>query len=255
MKKYFVAIFFLITVTSGAFSQNTKPVVVTRQTPQQQAQHLYNEALSSYKHKKYDAAIGYLNSALKIYDSFKEAYILMANIYQDKGSQLDAIKTCMYLVDKIQQKDSAYYLLSKIYFDMKNYNSSLEYAQKAIDFNASDYKTHYLKGLNNFHQQQYESAITNFSAAISLKDNSAEIFNDRGSANYLVGNYQEAVADYDKAVKINSISLYYNNRGNAQYASGNIKEAIEDFSTAIQLDDNSYQAYINRGIAQLASLN
>lgn len=114
----------------------------------------------------------------KIPEAEKDAqtWLLLANIAQDYGKDLDAI----FLLQKAIQKDPcfyrAYYNLGNLYFKDEKIYMAIGMYQKAIKYNEDFAYAYFNLGNCYLAQKKYSQAKYNFNKAINLKNDEPDFY-------------------------------------------------------------------------------
>lgn len=101
---------------------------------------------------------------------------------------------------------------------------------------------------NNAEFQEYRSTI---SELLRNKINEAEInpLMERGDKAFQAKKYKDAIREYSKVIAIDQNNFEaYRRRAMANREQGNEREALRDFDTVIELDPDNHRAFLGRGI-------
>lgn len=108
----------------------------------------------------------------------------------------------------------------------------------------------YQGGVAAYKQKDFVSAIQYFTIVIEANEGNMEnAFNYRGMSYHALGDYGAAIADYDSTIELDESSyIAYHNRGIAKQNSKLYNEALIDFNKTIQLKPSYSRAYESRAV-------
>ena len=232
-------------------------------------------------------AVGYLESAMKIYPDYADALFTLGNVYHDlgdydkeialmakqekagktnnmmfynagnakleKGDFAGAIKMYRTALDMTPNNVEPYVNMGSAYLQMGNIDSAVFCLEKAISINPNYPQAYINLGTAYFSLKNKEKAIINIQKSLELDPKSVE-------ANVVLGNYYLSEKNMDKA-------LFYLEKGyqlNPNYAVGvynygvalvgnkEYQKAIPIFKQAINVNPNYLEAIMNVGYCHLS---
>jgi tetratricopeptide (TPR) repeat protein len=171
--------------------------------------YLYGKALAEYQVKDSEASKNSLESLFKLKTDFAPAYLLMAQIYQQKGDMNKAVsfydsaaKYESEVVNKLKYKQ----LVASKYIKENDFKLAYEKLKEMYAFAPKDLKVvHYYARLanTNGHYKEAVSAILLVENAIkalpAAGNESAKYYYELGFAFFHLGEYEKASKAWDKA--------------------------------------------------------
>jgi len=138
-----------------------------------------------------------------------------------------------------------------LFYGQKDYKQALQQYDAAIKSNAQMTEAHAGKARTFMGMQNFKEAMKVIEDAIKTSfHNDAELYFIRGQLNYQRGNHKLAIDDYDMSLSVNTNWNSYQvflNRGLANDAFSKPDLAVQDFSKAIIADPNNAGGYLARG--------
>lgn len=186
------------------------------QTPQQQAESLYNKGNQLWQQNKFDEALNAWERAVEIYPDYYDAHFRLGLAYKQIGD---------YASDN-NNADLA----------GKAYALAINHYSRCIQIQPEDPSAHNNLGNVYFSLQNYDRAIQEYHTAIKIKPYDPDYHYNLANAYSKVGNAPAAIEHYEEAIRIdpNYFDAYYN--------LANLYEKMGDVQNAIRY----YQEYINR---------
>lgn len=186
-----------------------------------QAKKFYNQAVEKAKNGQNEAAIAYLNQAIKMSPNY----------------------------------GSAYYSRGRIRFQLGDYSGSIADYSQTIKLNPQDAGALANRCVAYRKLSDFSAAIADCSEAIQLNPNYADALANRCLALIAIGDTESlpaSLADCNQAIALNS-SQYdaYYGRGLIYQKLGEPNHAIADYSRAITHNPNLAEAYYYRGLVRL----
>lgn len=160
-------------------------------------------------------AIGYLEKAVKIHPSYRNAYLLLGNsyyylkdyeksiLYYDQALKYDPDFTDAAQNLAIVLREGGRYMGQK----EKNYALTEKWLTRAVGLNPQDYESTRLLGITYGVQGQHQKAITYFQKAIDLRPDIPDNYTAMGTAYQQMGNMEKAKEYYNKAVELDPKAL------------------------------------------------
>jgi tetratricopeptide (TPR) repeat protein len=165
-----------------------------------------------------------------------------------------ALDICNRLLEKSNGALSALGVRSQIYTAMGKYDLAIQDADKALSIDHTFATGHYAKAEALFYgNKDYRQALQHYNAAIRLNAQMSEAYCGKARVLMAKQNYKEAMILIEDAIQKsfnNEPDLHYV-RGLLNYQRGKYKLAIDDYDwvLVISANWNSYQVFLNRGIA------
>ena len=161
----------------------------------------------------YLEAINYLNTAIRLYTNY-------ANAYNNRGIALAEIK---------------------------NYSDAIKDYDLALKLNKDFFNAYLNKGVALKNLKEFKKAIETFKFSIKLNPNNSEVYNNLGNVYKELFLYDKANSCYRQAIKLNkNYAGAYNNLGIVLQAQLKFKEAEINYSKAFSLDKNIENLLGNR---------
>jgi predicted O-linked N-acetylglucosamine transferase (SPINDLY family) len=200
--------------------------------------------------KKWDAALGLLNEALKISTS-------NASVYNNRGivlkelNQLDAALSCYDKAIELNPNYAGAYSNRGIVLkELNQLDAALTSYDKAVELNPNYSGAYFNRGNALKELKQLEAALSSYDMAIGLKPDYPEAYYNRGIVLQDLKQPNAALSCYDKAIELNpNYAEAYSNRGNALQELNQLETALTSYGKAIELNPNYAEAYHNRGNA------
>ena len=164
-------------------------------------------------------AVGYLEKAIKIHPTYRNAYLLLGNAhyYSKNFEESIAYFDKALLVDPkfedakknlpIVLRDGGRYMGEKI----NDYKRAEEWLTRSFNMNPNDYETCRLLGITNGIQGRNQEAINYFLKAIKLKPSIAANYSSLGTAYLNMGEKVKAGEAFNKAVELDPKALEHLN--------------------------------------------
>ncbi len=170
---------------------------------------------------------------------------------------IPALDICNTLLAETANDPSVLGVRSQVYTGMGKYDLAAQDADKAISIdNASD-RARFAKAEVLFAQKDYSQALQQYDAAIKANAQMTEAYAGKARVLMSLQNYKDAMKVTEDALKTfpNDAELYFM-RGLLNYQRGKLKYAVEDYDKALSINANwnSYQVFLNRGLANDALL-
>jgi tetratricopeptide (TPR) repeat protein len=222
------------------------------------ASDLLKFGVNQMQQENYEAAIEYLNLAIKIENEYTAAYKNRCLAYLEIEDYTQAITDCTQALNLDTEDSEAYLHRGLAQYRQGNYLDAIADFNQALVLKPNDFRAYYNLGIAFAGTGNYSQAIIDYNQALKEipPDNpnynlfSADIYNDRGLAYFELQNLSAAMNDFDQAVSLNADDdRAYFNRGCICGRSGDNLGAMQDFSQVIRLNPSNAQAYLNRGVA------
>ncbi|CAN5442874.1 hypothetical protein BH10BAC4_BH10BAC4_22760 [soil metagenome] len=234
--------------------------------------YVYNYlGLIETKLKRYDVAIGWLDSAVKNSPNNASYLINRGSARLDKndkaGAKADfenalklepdnslAIHNLATLKAAAGEKESSELLLSEAIERNKNLPypradrafqrmqkndlaGALEDYNEVVKLEPRDYENYLNRGLVKEKMKDLQGALVDFSKAIELNDKDERSWLSRGNIMSKLARWKDAIEDYSVAIAHNpNYGLAFYNRAVANQHSGKLKEACDDLNKAIKFE-------------------
>lgn len=218
---------------------------------------LFGEANVARGQGDFEAALDKLMSSLKMLEkagiTLPQKNELMANslsaIAQVRGklNQFElAEKDITKALGLSPNNADLYWTLGSLKLDQRQFQAGIPLFEKVIELNPLDTDGYFFRGVCSMELKLYPDAIPYFESALELEPEASEIYFHLGFIYDELKQYEKAIGFYDKAIAVNND--YYQafvNRGNCKIALGKKLEACEDFHQALELGDITAQENID----------
>lgn len=209
-----------------------------------------DDARQNLQQKRYVAAVDICNQLLVDSPNDPDIFSVRSLLYTAMGRYDQATQDADKALLLNNTSGQAYYAKAEVLYGLKDYNRALQEYNAAIASNAQMPEAYAGKARTYMGLQNYKEAMKVTEDALKNFPNDVELHFTHGLLNNQRGKPKLAVADYDKVLSINpkwNTFQVYLNRGIANEAYLDHELAIQDFSKAIALDPNSSSAYMARG--------
>jgi len=188
-----------------------------------------------------------------------EAQTTLVNALQllQQRNYVAAMDICNALLAESANDPSVLGVRSQIHTAMGKYDLAMQDADRALSIDNNSDRARYAKAELLFQQKDFRQALQQYDAAIKSNAQMTEAY--AGKARALMGlqNFKDAMKVIEDAIKTsfrNDAELYYT-RGLLNFQRGNHKLAIDDYDMALSINANwnTYQIFLNRGLANDAS--
>lgn len=185
---------------------------------QLRAKKFYNQAIEKARNGENEAAIAYLNKAIKLVPQYK----------------------------------SAYYSRGRIRFLMGDYSGSIEDYSQTIKLNPQDAGAYANRCVSHLKLSNFTAAVADCSEAIKINPQYVDALTNRCLALISIGDTTASLADCNQAIALNSTQYdAYYGRGLIYHKLGELNLAIADYTQAITHNPNLAAAYYYRGLAKM----
>lgn len=197
----------------------------------------------------HDAAISYIQKALKINHSSTAYHYNLGNAFKRKGQLDDAILSYQNALQLDTGLADIHYNLGCAFDEKQQIEDAIISFQKALKLNPNLYDALYNLG-NIFHRKgEYDKAMDFYKKALDINPKFPDLYSTVGTYLHTAGQIDEAIVYYQKALQFQAdSSSVYNNLGVALKAKGQFEEALKHFQKAIHRDPLNAEAYCNIGI-------
>ncbi len=167
------------------------------------------------KTENLNKAVGYLEKAIKVHPSYRNAYLLLANShYYLKNYE----KSILYYDQALKYDPNFVDAISNLPIvlreggrhmgqNVKNYELAEKWLLRAVAMNPKDYESTRLLGITYGIRGYHEQAIQYFQKAIDLRPDLADNYTTMGTAYQQLGNMDKAREYYNKAVELDPKAL------------------------------------------------
>lgn len=166
-------------------------------------------------------SLGFLNRAIKIHPTYKNAYLLRGNVYYYQRKYEEAIADFKTAIAIDPNYAEAKKNLGVVYRDYGKYNGevlgnpggALELLNESAKLNDTDAETIRLLGVANGYLGKHDEAIKWFTKIIEINPQNSFGWYDLGTAYFYKGDKEKAKAYQDKALQMNPKLLEERNKG------------------------------------------
>ncbi len=226
-----------------------KNMIFTAQTSNRD--HIYNYlGMSETKLKKYDAAIAWLDSAIKIAPD-NPSYWINRGIARAAVADKQGAKSDYEQALKMDPANSlAIHNLATLKANIGEADASEALLSEAIERNNKLPYPRAERAYQRLEKGDLPGALEDYNELVKLEPQDDENYLNRGIVKEKMKDIHGALLDYSKAIQLNDKNhKAWLCRGNALSKTGRAKEAVEDYSVAINLDPGYGLAHYNRAIA------
>jgi tetratricopeptide (TPR) repeat protein len=198
---------------------------------------------------KFNEAIKMFEEAIEFDKNNKNAFLGMANVYEQKDNYNEAIK----YFNKAIELDPDYIdaISQKAEYNFKNnyWNEALIDYRKLLNKNSNDYSVCFNKAICEQRLNLIDDAINTYTLYINNYTKSSAAYNNRGNALLQKGIYSRAIEDYTAAIKVGTsetkenLGIFYTNRGRAYSRLNKKNEACLDYKKGADLDNKDAISY------------
>ena len=175
---------------------------------------LMNKAKTSINDKRYQEAIGELETAIKLDSTFREGYELMYKA----GFFAENKEVAKFYLKKAQsifvEDDEIIYYLAKIILNEKKYGEAILVFNEAIKFgkkNGEDYPIVYdyyaSRGICYLRLEKYAEALADFDYAVKLNGKKGSIFANRGIVLFKLNKPDQACMSWKTANSLGELTV------------------------------------------------
>lgn len=212
--KFIKFIWFMPLIIIGSISL----LLINNNLEKLRAKMFYNQAIEKARNGENEAAIAYLNKAIKLVPQYK----------------------------------SAYYSRGRIRFLMGDYLGSIEDYSQTIKLNPQDAGAYANRCVSHLKLSDFTAAVADCSEAIKINPQYVDALTNRCLALISIGDTTASLADCNQALALNSTQYdAYYGRGLIYHKLGELNLAIADYTQAIAHNPNLAAAYYYRGLAKM----
>lgn len=164
------------------------------------------------KEADFKLALAYLDSALKIYPRFVDAYVNLAGAYY-VHKDYEIAEKYLSIADSISPLNQAVYDLRNAvaigYYNrgvdstkIKNYAGAAPWLAKAISLSPKKDNFYYTQAIVYANLNDIESAKQSFKKALALAPNNAQYWYDLGGASFTTGDWAGAIDAWQNCLKL-----------------------------------------------------
>lgn len=250
---------------------------------------LLEEAISKQLQKDFEQAQKLSTQAIQSNPNFSEAYLLRAQVAQEQGNILEALKDAHEAVRFDSRNIKTYLYRASLQKELKNFEAAAQDCQLALQLDGKNPEIFYQKGLIRMAKGEHSGALQDFQEVLRLSPSFAyayyqrafifyyykndmasalkdldqcitynpkisEAYRDRGLIRQLEQHdFTQALLDYDRSIQLNpSDSITYFQRGLLKLTDEKYKEAVVDLTHSLKLNPYQEKAYYALGLAKLA---
>jgi tetratricopeptide (TPR) repeat protein len=176
--------------------------------------HLFKGIGNSDK-KMFDAALGEVNKALEIDQTYAGTYNIRGNVHKKRRDYISAISDFTKAIAMDPNCDSAYNNRGNMYMVQEDFDPAISDLTKAIHLNPSD-PLHYYDRANVYDDlKEYDRAISDLSKAIEINPSFGRAYDNKGFI-YMVGlaDREKACSNWKQACELGYCYNYGRSRDN-----------------------------------------
>jgi len=218
------------------------------------AQKLYEKGLKAYEKGNYEKAMEYFVDAIEASEAFEES------TYNYLGKSYYALQKQYSGLTDEEDRDIDSTMLEgespkttkeeeeEEYIEIKLLPKVAE--KPSTNTNLVAPNSAYQGGVAAYREADYISAIQHFTLVIEAGEGNVQnALNYRGMSYHALGDYNAAITDYDSTIDLNQESyIAFHNRGIAKQNSKFYNEALIDFNKTIRLNPSYSRAYESRAV-------
>jgi tetratricopeptide (TPR) repeat protein len=176
-----------------------------------------------------DSAQVHLEKALTIASSYKEAHVLLADVYRKRGEK-DIAETAYRKIERLPKK-----------LDLKD-----PVFNQMVDEGVSSF-WYQVRGDNYLNSGNLNKAVLEFKKVIEIKPHPS-FYNNLGNVYEKQKKYQLAINHYQLALEMDSLNTdAMNNLGVVYFKIGDINQAIDFVQKSIEINPETKDGYLNLG--------
>jgi tetratricopeptide (TPR) repeat protein len=210
----------------------------------------YNRGIALGNLGRLEDAIASYDKALEIKPDYHEAWYNRGIALRNLGRLEDAIASYDKALEFKPDKHEAWYNRGIALDDLGRLEEAIASYDKALEIKPDKHEAWYNRGNALRNLGRLEDAIASYDKALEFKPDKHEAWNNRGNALRNLGRLEDAIASYDKALEFKPDKHEaWNNRGSALDDLGRLEEAIASYDKALEFKPDKHEAWNNRGIA------
>ncbi|PKA57439.1 TPR repeat-containing thioredoxin TDX [Apostasia shenzhenica] len=160
-----------------------------------------------FNFKDYDAAVSDLSACVKRDRKNTSAYAYLGLAFFHIGEYCQAEEAHLKSLKLDKSFLEAWIHLAQCYQDLANPEKTLHCLEQALLVNGRFSKAYYLRGLLYHGMGQHRTAIKDLSLGLSIESSNIEILYLRASCYQAIGEYRDAVKDYDAVLDLEHDSM------------------------------------------------
>lgn len=153
-------------------------------------------------HKDAAGSVGHLQKAVKIYDSFPQAYILLGMAYIEIGKPDDARAALERAITLNAKSAPANITLGMLLNHQKDFAGAEKYLSRGIELNPEAPQAHYELAKSYWAQGRWQEAEPHVQRALELKPDMADAHVLMGNVALRKGDSQKAVAEFKEYLRL-----------------------------------------------------
>ncbi len=237
------SIFFAVDKESGS------PIITTQSN--MTASILNYLGLVDTKMKKYQRAIQYLDSAIKLDPKEAEFYINRGWARQEMLDTVDATFDYQKALMLNPEGSLARHNLAVLSAKKGNLKEVEKLLSEAIERSPEDAHYYTARAINFTAQGDFQKALTDYNSSIRLDNTDAGVWMKRGLVYVQLKDWNSALADYTQSIKLKDDNeKVWLHRGNLMMQMNRVKEAVEDYTIAITHHPEFGLAFYQRAVAK-----
>ena len=198
-------------------------------------------------------AVTDLKEALRFDPTMGQAYLEIANIYDNQGDGTDALSYLQTAETLVSDSPLFYYYRGWGEFLTGDNDSALKDVQKANSMDSTIVNMYLLLGQIWQATGDYQSSIKPLETYVTYDNSDDKGFLYLGEGYYAINDYTDAIQAFNQALALNN-TLFdaYNERAYSYLKTGDAQSALSDFTYALAIDPKSFDANMGRGQALMA---
>jgi len=214
----------------------------TSEAGKPKAEELYKQAVAADQADNQDQAIFLLKQAVSDKPKLKDAQVLLARLYADRGMFGESID---HLKLAVQYKHpDAQRLLARVYHRAGRLDEAKELYQELLQKSPNDADLRYRLGKVLLDLGDLNAAGESFHQVLQMDPNNAAAHNGLANLYYRKRNMAEAMSEYQKALNLNpNLADAYIDLGSVYFETGKYREASQHFKRYTELEPRELVGY------------
>ncbi len=184
--------------------------------------------------KKYDVALEQLDTIMKKWKDYSNAYSLKAEVYLHKKDTVSAEKWLDKSLQLNPYDGDAWTTRAYMALARKEWKTADEALSKSLHFKPNNVDAYINRALARINLNNLRGAMSDYDNALDLDPNNFLAHYNRGLMRVQLGDDNRAISDFDFVIKMepqNFMAIF--NRALLHDKTGNLRAAIRDYTTVI----------------------